>query len=248
MRLPLRYSPNRLVFSRILTALLLTAAVPLAAVPAWALPAQELNTLQQVAKRQAVELQRRYPTAELSWSEQMLGPNVITGLQLDVPGDTVERKALQFIKQNEGLWGIHGDNLRLWHTTRSRDRSSVRLNLSVPTSAGELLVLDRVVVVTFDGAGRLITVTSDLVPLGAVQVGSVGEEQARQLAAHAVFGGRENQSASTGSARLAVVASLQATQVVWAVDVVASRVTERFAVLVDGQTGAIVSKRSVAIH
>ncbi|MBI5608949.1 MAG: hypothetical protein HY902_08705 [Deltaproteobacteria bacterium] len=249
MRLPLRSPLRTSLATPLLLALMAVAAVPaLGSSPANALSPQALAPLAQAAQRQAAELQRRYPAAELSWSEAMLGPVAITGLQIDVAGDNVERKALEFAKLHAALWGIRGDDLRLWHTTRSRDRNSVRLNLTVPSNAGELIVLDRVLVVTFDGAGRLITVTSDLVPLGAAQVGPISQAEARQIATKAVFAGRESQVTSAGSARLAAVASLQTTQVVWAVDVVASRAIERYAVLVDSQTGAVLSKRPVAIH
>jgi len=124
----------------------------------------------------------------------------------------------------------------------------VRLNLTLPTPAGDLIVLDRVLVVTFDGAGHLNTVASDLVPLAPAQVGGIGQAEARQIASKAIFAGRESQALNAGSARLAVVATLQSTQVVWAVDVVAARAIERYAVLVDSQTGAVLSKRPVAIH
>ncbi len=247
MRLPLR-SLLRPALATPLFLALLAASPVLANSPGGAAGSQAVAALAQAAQREAAELQRRYPSADLSWSDTLLGPSAVVGLQIDVPGDSLERKALEFAKQHAALWGIRGDDLRLWHTTRSRDRSSVRLNLTLPTSAGSLIVLDRVLVATFDGAGRLITVTSDLVPLAPAPVGPIGQAEARQIATRAVFSSRDGATTSPGSARLAVVASLQATQVVWAVDVVGSRAIERFAVLVDSQTGAVLSKRPVAIH
>lgn len=192
-------------------------------------------------------LAQRYPGLDASWTAQMPGPNLLLGLSVDLGAAAPTQSALRFARDHADLWGLRGDELQLWQASRTGDRTAVRVNQTVQSPFGRLIVLDRAAVLTVDRAGRLLSITSDLLAAGDVGAGSVSEKSARELAKEAAMPGR-SASATAVSARRAAWATLAGTRPVWAVDVTGSAAAERFAVIIDAISGAALAVRPVALH
>jgi hypothetical protein len=228
-----------------LASLLVAGTVQAAAAPTHAAnPAFERTRRQ--AEQLVGQLRQRAPQLDATWNPAIAGPQLLTGLGLTPPGATAEQKALDFATRHAGLWGIHPEGLVVHQVVRSKMRTAVRFNFQMPSSAGPLVVLDRQLVVTFDAVGRLVSVSSDLLPF-ADQADSplVPQQVASDVAARAALGLRPHDAVAAGtvqSARLAVWATPAETITVWAVDVRQPKTLLRRGVLVDARSGAVVAQ------
>lgn len=181
------------------------------------------------------------PNADATFADNLPGPALIAGLQVPTTGDTPERRALGFLQDHADLWGIAPDQLAVLGKVAWKGHVSVRLAQSVPSPWGRLPLLERIANVTLDDQSRVMTVTSDLLPVALPPISPVSAERARAAAAFAAglcakddlpCGAR----APVPVCKLAVVASALGAQLVWAAEVRLSPV-QRVAVLVDAKSG-----------
>lgn len=228
-----------------LTGLLLSATLAPSTVEAGVLGPAFERTRQQ-ASQLVEQLRQRAPQLEATWNPAVAGPQLLVGLGFELAGTTAELKAREFATRHAGLWGVHPEGLVIHQVVRSKARTAVRFNFQVPSSAGPLVVLDRQLVVTLDDQGRLVSVSSDLLPMpDQADTPLLPQQAAGEAAARAALGLRPHDVVPQGSvqsARLAVWATPAQATTVWAVDVTQPRTLQRWGVLVDARTGAILAQ------
>jgi hypothetical protein len=231
---------------------LVALLLPLIAAPAVAnSPADPVRAIHAQAERAFQALQTRFPDADVSWRDGQAGPEVVTGLHIQIPGATTPQQAAEtFLREHQDLLGIPARDLKPMGQSRSRDRVVVRFSQQVQTAVGVLPVLDRYVTVTLDAQGRILTLASDAMPVRPFTLGRVAEPEARTAAVRAALGLHPDQP-------LPVVQTVQGQVVVahpgralhaWAVDVTVTPRVDRRLVLVDAVTGLVVHQQSVVLH
>ncbi len=217
--------------------LLLTAA-------AWAGPRHTAATPAQLQAFK--QLQARYPAARAVWQPGLAGPQMVTGLAARPTGAHAEARARAFLKSNRPLFGVPDKQLRLLKVERSKLREVARFQ----QVADGLEVLGRVVALTMDHSGELLTVASDAAPVGTVQRGKMSRQEAMERAVKAVTAtpaGSPPPKLAT-SAREVVMAGFGDARHAWAVRVVRSRGVEHLRVVVDARHGGILQIRNLVRH
>ena len=136
--------------------------------------------------------------------------------------------------------------LRLLAVERSRLREVVRFQ----QVWRDLEVLDRIVAVTLDHSGEVLTVTSDAVAVSPVKRGPMSATQAADRAVRAVVKVRAGAPLPklASGAREVVFAGMGGARHAWAVRVVRSRGSEHLRVLVDANDGQILQVRNLVRH
>lgn len=229
----------------------LVVASPAQAEHAAAVPERAVDPLRVQAVREFEQLQARYPGADASWKDGQAGPEVVTGLRVQVPGATSPQQAAEtFLREHADLLGIPAKDLKPLGQSRLTDRVVVRFSQQVQTAAGVLPVLDRYVTVTLDAQGTILTLASDAMPVRRFALGHTTEADARTAAIRAALELKPQQP-------LPVVQTAQAQVVVahpgkslhaWAIQVTVTPRVDRRLLLVDAVTGQVVHQQSLVQH
>ncbi len=204
-----------------------------------------------LALRAVEQLRIRNPDLQASWRPGQAGPEVVTGLRIEIPGVTTpERAADTFLQQNPNLLGIAASDLRHMTVSRSRDRVVVRYSQQAQTATGPLPVLNRYVAVTLDAQGRILALTSDAMPVHPLTIGRVPEAQARVTAIRSALQlGREDPLPVVQVAAMqGIFVQAHRSAHVWAVDVTVTPRVDRRLLFVDAVSGAVVHSQSLVLH
>ena len=234
----------------------LTSGIASAAAPAHqssaAVAADPATAARAQAKAAFARLQALAPTAEAMWNDRAPGPRAILGLELTVAGSNPTERALQFVRTHGLVFGAPGSEWRVIGKSHMTDRDVIQL-AQWHRVAGDawLPVLDRTTTITMDGAGKLLQVVNDALPVGAVAPAKLAEGDARRAAVLGLSSRKPNtgaQLADASAGQLGLLVTDFATRLVWGVEVGAKAKVGRFAVYVDAHTGEVVQIRSLARH
>lgn len=204
-----------------------------------------------LAQQAFATLQARYPDADASWKSGQAGPEVVTGLQVDVPGArTPEARARGFLASCPGLLGIGDADLRFTGVSQSRAQVVAQFVQTAATPAGRVPVLDRHVAVTMDASGRVVVLASDAVAIGAIAAGKITAAQAQATVLREVDGVRVGSVVTDRPVQSAqvVVAFGNRAYLAWAVDVTVTPRIDRRLFVVDAATGRVMSQKSLVQH
>ncbi len=192
------------------------------------------------------QLQARYAAARAVWQPGLAGPHMVTGLAAHPAGRDAEARSRTFLKRYRTLFGLRNAQLRLLQVEPSRLREVVRFQ----QVAGELPVLGRVVAVTFDRHGELLSVASDAVVLPAFKHGGLGALAAAERAVRAVVKTRAGERVPklATSAKEVVWASWGDARHAWAVRVTRTPGVEHLRVVVDATDGRILQISNLVRH
>ncbi len=204
----------------------------------------------EVAHVRLAQLEQRYPQTEAVWRSSQAGPEVVTGLQVAVPGaKTDTERAVAFLRSYEGLLGVGSDELQPIAGERMKGQSIVRFTQQARVPGGFLPVYNRMVVVALDDKSEVISVTSDAAPLPAFVVGSLTVAQARQAAlAHLKVQGPGRTDLSQLPALPAIFLMPAQARHVIAVEVTVTPRVDRRVVLVDAVNGQILRTETRQLH
>lgn len=164
-------------------------------------------------------------------------PALIVGLSVATSGADWSARALDFVTR----WPVlpaGASSLRVAEVRSLAGRHSVTL----AQSAQGVHVFERSAVITMDDAGKVVSLTSSLIKLGAVARGDVAEQAARASAAKAVFGDGADASVSLDAARV-IIASVGQAEEVWMVSLSPAPPLLRPLVFVSTTTGRVVGVR-----
>jgi Zn-dependent metalloprotease len=151
--------------------------------PASALAAPSVTADRRVAAEAAfAEVTRERPHTRAVWRVGQPGPTVVTGLSLRVSGVTAEQQAKTFVAEHEDLVGVSAADLTVVDVRRSRHVVSVQLK----QRHGAHDVVGREVVVSLDGAGKVLAFTSSAAPLTEVVDARIDEREALVVARKAL--------------------------------------------------------------
>lgn len=204
-----------------------------------------------LALRAFEQLRLRYPEVQATWRSGQAGPEVVTGLRVEIPGvASPERTADAFLQQNADLVGIAARDLRHMAVSRSRDRVVVRYSQQAHTAAGVLPVFDRYVAVTLDAQGRILALTSDAMAVPLLPIGRVTEAQARETAIRTALELRREDPLPVvqTSAMQGLLVEAPRSRHVWAIDVTVKPLVDRRLLYVDAVSGGVLHSQSRVLH
>lgn len=220
--------------------------------PAAAVATDPASAARTQAKEAFARLQVLAPAAEAMWNDRAPGPRAILDLNLTVPGSNPTDRALQFVRTHGLVLGAPGSEWRVIGKSHMTDRDVIQLAQWHRVAGGAWLpVLDRTTTITMDGAGKILQVVNDALPVGAVAPAKLSEGDARRAAALGLSSRKPNtgaQLADASAGQLGLLVTDFATRLVWGVEVGAKAKVGRFAVYVDAHTGEVVQIRSLARH
>lgn len=243
---------------RALTLLLLSLPLQAAAAPppaaASAVNPQTLSRFDEVrraAERQLQLLQKRQPKIEAAWREDLPGPALLTGLGERLDPARFQDLGLAWAQRNAGLWGIAAADLSFMQLQKGKLRTTLRLSQTALVAGQRMPVLQRGMALTIDADGQLLSAVSEVLPVGALATPRIDRSLAQKSAVKAALGLRDDRHLPVDKVHrceLAILAGPGESRLVWAVDVVINPATDRRAVLVDAETGAILSQRQAVLH
>lgn len=213
--------------------------------------AERFAQVRRTAETQVAQWKTRAPQLDVSWRADLAGPAMIldTGDQLDPA--RVQDQGLAWAQKHAELWGISATDLQVLQLQTVAKRTTLRLTQTALVAGKRVPVLDRGLNLTVDTKGRLISVTADLLPVAQLATPRVGQNDAKKAAVKAALGAREDQGLPVERVQvceLAVIAGPSEAKLVWAADVVVQPLTDRRAVLVDAESGAVLSQRQTVLH
>lgn len=203
------------------------------------------------AEQQIAQYKARAPGLEVTWRGDLAGPAMILG-----GGDLLDVQRLQsaglaWAQQRAGWWGIDPSDLRVLQVQTVAQRTTLRLTQTALVDGQRVPVLERGLVLTVDAQGKLVSVTADLLPVARLAPARVSQADAKKAALKAALGARDDRDLPLERVQLcawAVIAGPSEARLVWAADVVVQPLTDRRAVLVDAETGAVLSQRQTVLH
>ncbi len=172
-----------------------------------------------------------------------------TGERLDL--GRAQEQGLTWAQNHAELWGITAADLQVLQLQTVAQRTTLRLTQTALVAGKRAPVLDRGLNLTLDAKGQLISVTADLLPVAQLASPRVAQSDAKKAAVKAALGARDDHSLPVERVQvceLAVIAGPSEAKLVWAADVVVQPLTDRRAVLVDAETGAVLSQRQTVLH
>jgi hypothetical protein len=217
-------------------------AIPWLVAVFWSLPAVAVapvgswRDLRTAAEQRVAQLKQRYPEVDASWRPSLPGPELVTGLDVLMPGEsTPEGRARAFLSSQPDLLGIDVGLLHRVDETRAKDRVIVHFAQWAQTPAGPRPVLDRLVAVTMDTRGHILTLASDALPTAEMPPATLSAAEAQAVVVREVLA---NKRPPKLPAVLAVWAEPGRGRLVWVLDAGLQRV------VVDAVTGAIAARQS----
>lgn len=221
------------------------------AAPAGNPAAERFAQVRRAAEAQVAHWKTRAPQLDVSWRADLAGPAMIldTADQLDLA--RAQEQGLNWAQKHAELWGIAAADLQVLQLQTVAQRTTLRLTQTALVAGKRVPVLDRGLNLTLDAKGRLISVTADLMPVAQLGTARVGQNDAKKAAVKAALGARDDHNLPVERVQvceLAVIAGPSEAKLVWAADVVVQPLTDRRAVLVDAETGAVLSQRQTVLH
>ena len=184
------------------------------------------------------DLRARFgPEASLIWDAARGVPAAVMGLDLKLPGKTATARAQRFLTVHGALLGIDAKQLGVGRVSAFHGRPVVRFQQTM----GGVPVEGRYVALSFDKAQRLLRVSSDWMPLGASDVGSMLDEAAIRAAVATRYPGSPQGIAT----RVIVANAPRLARTSWRVPVALVPPILIRMVWVDGETGRILQDRLV---
>lgn len=213
--------------------------------------AERFAQVRRAAEAQVAQWKTRAPQLDVSWRADLAGPAMIldTGDQLDPA--RMQDQGLAWAQKHAELWGISAADLQVLQIQTVAKRTTLRLTQTVLVAGKRVPVLDRGLNLTMDAKGQLISVTADLQPVAQLATARVAQNDAKKAAVKAALGARDVHGLPVERVQvceLAVIAGPSEAKLVWAADVVVQPLTDRRAVLVDAETGAVLSQRQTVLH
>jgi hypothetical protein len=144
------------------------------------------------AERALAEVMAKSPHGRAVFRVGQPGPSAVTGLSLEVAGEAPSARAQRFVAEHEALVGVPAAALVVEGVRESRHGSSVTMR----QRHGGLDVVGREVVVSFDGQGRVIALTSSAAPLTTLVKARIGEQEALAIAQQTLEGARVHDKAT----------------------------------------------------
>ena len=196
---------------------------------------------------QAIDVLRdSNPKLRVVYGRGQLGPSVLTGIRLPTDGATPRARADDFLERMSIVLGVPSTQLAFVKVTATRDRNIVRYR----QVTGDQIVHGRVVALTLDAEGFVISISSDAHPVSEVLRGELSDDDARKSAAAAALGTDDHTALPPAPARVERVVIVNGNEAFEAARVlVATRggaaVLE---VLIDTRTGKVASVRPVIKH
>lgn len=203
------------------------------------------------AERQVKVWQKRAAKLEVAWRADMPGPALLTDLGERLDPARFQDQGLAWAQHNAGLWGLQSADWSVLHVQKGKLRTTLRLSQTALVSGIRVPVLQRGMALTIDAQGQMVSVTSEAVPLGKLTLERIAKADAQKTALKAVLGLREDRNLPLDRVHrceLAVLAGPTEARLVWAVDIVVQAATDRRAVLIDAETGVLLSQRSAVHH
>lgn len=252
-----------------LTALaLLLAAAAVSAAPAFAAPrtapasaapapaargssAERFAQARKTAEAKVAEWQARVAQLDATWRADLSGPAMLLGTGDQLDPARLQQQGLAWAQQHAELWGVAAADLQVLQVQTVAQRSTLRLTQTALVAGKRVPVLDRGINLTVDAKGQLLSVTAELLPVAALDPARVAQNDAKKAAVKAALGLRDDQGLPVERVQLcelAVIAGPSEARLVWAADVVVHPMTDRRAVLVDAETGAVLSQRQTVLH
>ncbi len=134
-----------------------------------------------VAARQArahvEQLRAQFPATQSHWQTGIVGPALVTGLQVPTEGTSAQARGEHFIAHHADLFGIAPADLVFAEENRAADRTIVHFAHRVDGRR----VLRRGVTLTLDTAGHVTRVSNNIVPVHAVRGADIAPADARSL-------------------------------------------------------------------
>lgn len=213
--------------------------------------AERFAQVRRTAETQVAQWKTRAPQLDVSWRADLAGPAMIleTGEQFDLA--RAQEQGLAWAQKHAELWGIAANDLQILQFHTVAQRTTLRLTQTALVAGKRVPVLDRGLNLTVDAKGYLISVTADLLPVAQLATARVPQNDARKAAVKAALAMREDHGLPVERVQvceLAVIAGPSEAKLVWAADVVVQPLTDRRAVLVDAETGAVLSQRQTVLH
>jgi Zn-dependent metalloprotease len=207
--------------------------------------------VRRAAEAQVAQWKTRAPQLDVNWRADLAGPAMIldTGERLDL--GRAQEQGLTWAQNHAELWGITAADLQVLQLQTVAQRTTLRLTQTALVAGKRAPVLDRGLNLTLDAKGQLISVTADLLPVAQLASPRVAQSDAKKAAVKAALGARDDHSLPVERVQvceLAVIAGPSEAKLVWAADVVVQPLTDRRAVLVDAETGAVLSQRQTVLH
>lgn len=203
------------------------------------------------AERQVAQWKTRAPQLDATWRPDLAGPAMLLGTGDHLDPARLQQQGLAWAQQRAGLWGVAAADLQVLQVQTVAQRSTLRLTQTALVAGKRVPVLERGINLTIDAKGQLISVTAELLPVGALAAARVGQGDAKKAAVKAALGMRDDLGVPVERVQLcelAVIAGPSEARLVWAADVVVQPMTDRRAVLVDAATGAVLSQRQTVLH
>ena len=215
---------------------------------AHALPAAGLRAR---AEQAFAALHRESPRADATWDADKPGAALVTGLSTPTIAGTPRQRAEAFLQAHADLLAVAATELRYVDQKQTRNRTVARFTQLCPIGLGGLPVYNRFVTVAMDNDGRVLTISSDVLPVAPFQRGTLTEAQARDAAVRAVFGTRPEDKtpvAQVSQAHATVLATAGKSVHAFVVEVVRTPLQDVRLVLVDARDGHLLEQHNTVLH
>lgn len=239
---------------------LLLLVLPLQAVAAPQKPAtaeqnpqvtSSFDDARRAAERQITAWQKRSPKLEAAWRADLPGPALLTDLGERLDPVRFQELGLAWAQRNAALWGIGSADLAVLQLQKGKLRTTLRLSQTALVGNQRMPVLQRGMALTIDADGQLLSVATEVLPVGKLNTQRIAKSQAEKAALKAALGLRDDRNLPMDHlyrCDLAILAGPAESRLVWAVDVVVQAATDRRAVLIEAETGVVVSQRQAVQH
>lgn len=201
----------------------------------------EKGSVREAAEKAVAALEAAYPRARALWDGDRPTPKVVTGLEIEVEGETPEERAGAFLQVQGALIGAPVVGVK--HVETAKDAKG-RTDVTFTQVHGDVPVLGRTLVVTMDMWGTVLTLTNETRPLGEVPAATIDVAAAKRAALKAA--GLPEGALDLAAASEAIRVENEQPKRVWVVTVSKKDAASDLQVVVDAHSGAVVDKKDLA--